>query len=261
MEIQTTNLKGKYPKYPKSQGDDISSDITNEQEQPVCVTKPGYSSANSQISKNKRRRESPVSTLQHIGSVLKIRFSSLSNKEDNAPKVVRDQSYTSRRTDPIGKNDFRFGQRLVEGQPRCISTRAETCPPGTSPLEKHPSFLGTPNPKICPPSISPLEKPLSFLGTQKRNKDVDVAKSSTSKASKVGFLYKSLLESWVPTPPGGEQGCDENDEWLFQKKFQNTERSEMTSNTPCGMDSSMWPGAHILPSVNVYALPYTVPFL
>lgn len=228
-------LKGKYV---KNQVDDVCSDLTNEHEQPIYVAKPSYSSEDSQNSDKRRRLELRTNSIERSGSVLKIRLTPLNKREDKSssnkeiPDFVKDLPSTSGRTYPIIQNNLGFGQRLVKGHVPSAKTK----------VENH------------------VEKQPILLETQKPNKDVTVAKTSTSKRSKVELLYKSLLDSF-PSALRGDRGCDDDDDdWLFQKKFQNTEISETTSKAVCCLDSNLWPRAQFLPSVDVYALPYTVPF-
>lgn len=82
---------------------------------------------------------------------------------------------------------------------------------------------------------------------------------------KEGLLYRNLIENWVP--PQMNDICAEtgDDDWLFGSKIKKAEGSETRricrdeSVFSCS-NSSLWPRAQYLPEVELYALPYTVPF-
>lgn len=74
--------------------------------------------------------------------------------------------------------------------------------------------------------------------------------------------YKALVENWVP-PSLQYEGNDDDEEWLFrpkQKDRHGSERFEAGNNVSCGGNHTLWPHANYLPQVDIYALPYTVPF-
>lgn len=76
------------------------------------------------------------------------------------------------------------------------------------------------------------------------------------------LLYKNLTENWVP--PQLQNGCvdlDDND-WLLPSKNEKKRRiCRADSISSCSSSSAaLWPVATYLPEVDVYALPFTVPF-
>lgn len=87
---------------------------------------------------------------------------------------------------------------------------------------------------------------------------------------KEALLYRNLIENWVP--PQMNDLCAEagDDDWLFGSKNKKAEVSESRkicrdeSSFSCSNSnsnsSSLWPRAQYLPEVDLYALPYTVPF-
>lgn len=75
--------------------------------------------------------------------------------------------------------------------------------------------------------------------------------------------FRDLFKNWVP-PPMQDECTEFGDEtWLFelkQNRNDSVERckdgNDMLSNEP----STLWPRAHFLPAVDIFALPYASPF-
>lgn len=96
------------------------------------------------------------------------------------------------------------------------------------------------------------------MGSQNSNK----RKRPDYKASRktIADQYKSLMENW--NPPSLQSynfGLDDDDDqsWLFQRKPKQARVEEKN----VGSSSALWPPrAQYLPDVDIYALPYTVPF-
>lgn len=78
------------------------------------------------------------------------------------------------------------------------------------------------------------------------------------------LLYRNLIENWVP-PQMNELLAETGDEdWLFGSKTKKAEGSETRricrDESVSSCSASLWPRAQYLPEVDLYALPYTVPF-
>ncbi|CAL0318977.1 unnamed protein product [Lupinus luteus] len=76
-------------------------------------------------------------------------------------------------------------------------------------------------------------------------------------------MYNSLFQNWVP-PPAACNGFDsEGQDWLFSSEHKEGHVSKtvkaVTGTLSCS-SASLWPRAQYLPEVELYALPYTVPF-
>ncbi|XP_021902569.1 uncharacterized protein LOC110818118 [Carica papaya] len=91
----------------------------------------------------------------------------------------------------------------------------------------------------------------------------NVSASSGNKARSIEMLYKSLVEDWLPP----SLSLDENDtgelEWLLgteQRKGSRVKRNETEEGVLCHVSSTLWPRAKYLPSADIHALPYTIPF-
>ncbi|XP_051123561.1 uncharacterized protein LOC127246319 [Andrographis paniculata] len=81
---------------------------------------------------------------------------------------------------------------------------------------------------------------------------------------KMELEYKNLFENLtLPLLPEAASLPDDQD-WLFQRKNQdrNTNIKKISRNVrmPSSGSQTLWPRAHYLQEVDVYALPYTVPF-
>ncbi|KAL0351735.1 UNVERIFIED_CONTAM: hypothetical protein Scaly_1562200 [Sesamum calycinum] len=76
--------------------------------------------------------------------------------------------------------------------------------------------------------------------------------------------YKNLIENWIP-PQWQDASLDSDDQdWLFQGKNEDkrAEKRQKAGNDslPCSSSSASWAHAQYLQDVDVYALPFTVPF-
>lgn len=124
------------------------------------------------------------------------------------------------------------------------------------PVEKQCSAI---NPNNCRTDLKGQEKSTghfvktaSGMLSHRKGKGVHTAES----------LYKFLIEDWVPPSLEFDQtNCDDED-WLFRTKKQVHASKSLRSQRdgPCLESSALWPSALYLPQVDVYALPYTVPF-
>ena len=82
---------------------------------------------------------------------------------------------------------------------------------------------------------------------------------------KEGLRYQNLIENWVP-PQILQDVCvdNEDEDWLFggKSKLEMPEKKRVLrdDSIPCSNTLSLWPRAQYLPEVDMFALPYTVPF-
>ncbi|XP_030441102.1 uncharacterized protein LOC115663224 [Syzygium oleosum] len=127
----------------------------------------------------------------------------------------------------------------------------------------------------CSISLSAGEGSASKLGPTEQRLSSGVAETSSRKngtssspsldergLSPSEIKYRNLVENWVP--PSFHSGCADLDdqEWLFERKQLNCDAGKckadydgLTYGSP-----SPWPRMHYLPEVDMYALPYTVPY-
>ncbi|KAL0295256.1 UNVERIFIED_CONTAM: hypothetical protein Sradi_6844400 [Sesamum radiatum] len=101
----------------------------------------------------------------------------------------------------------------------------------------------------------------SKTGTKSVNKVVPTA------VQRLELQYKNLLEKWVP--PRSEDGCvyadDPDSDWLFDCKDKNETHAKKkqrrgSDSVSCSRSSTWWPHTEYLHEIDVYALPFTVPY-
>lgn len=87
--------------------------------------------------------------------------------------------------------------------------------------------------------------------------------SYKSKTERTGYLYKALIENWVPPRPQDQENFFRDEEWLFKTKKQEDRPAPYkieAGNDVISCSRKLWPQGHCLTEVDLYALPYTVPF-
>lgn len=218
------------------------SNLTEEHEPAVCSQNSSCSSDSTQNSNKRKRPASPSrGGIQAHGSIIRIRLSkkgvqgeiSASSKEKHLPKPA---------------------QQVAEVTVRASAERA-------NPL------LKTTNKRSCPPPVVVSEPSTSNCGWVDRVA-VDNSTPSCSKVheNSIEFQYKNLIENWLPPSlPSDNLDLEDDQSWLFQRKPKQARVEEKnigsSNDKTCGSCSSLWqPRAQYLPDVDLYALPYTVPF-
>ncbi|XP_049389887.1 uncharacterized protein LOC125854397 [Solanum stenotomum] len=218
------------------------SNLTEEHGPAVCSQNSSCSSDSTQNSNKRKRPASPSrGGIQAHGSIIRIRLSkkgvqgeiSASSKEKHLPKPA---------------------QQVAEVTLRASAERA-------NPL------LKTTNKRSCLPPVVVSEPSTSNCGWVDRVA-VDNATPSCSKVheNSIEFQYKNLIENWLPPSlPSDNLDLEDDQSWLFQRKPKQARVEEKnigsSNDKTCGSCSSLWqPRAQYLPEVDLYALPYTVPF-
>ncbi|KAM3341637.1 kinesin-related protein 12 [Capsicum galapagoense] len=234
LDKATHESKGKY--LFKSLEDEAEllerSNLTEEHGKAVCSQNSSCSSDSTQNSNKRKRPASPSHTgIQAHGSIIRIRLSK---------KAVQAETSASKE-----KHLLKPAQREAEVTLRITADRAA-------------------NPLLKPASVS--EPSTSAHGWVDRVA-VDNATPSCSKVQEnsIEFQYKNLIENWLPPSLQSDNlDLDDDDQsWLFQRKPKQTrveEKSVGSNDTTCGSCTSLWPRAQYLQDVDLYALPYTVPF-
>ncbi|OIV97584.1 hypothetical protein TanjilG_12341 [Lupinus angustifolius] len=201
------------------------SDITVEHSQPVTTPDPCCS--DSTQSSNKRKCSTSPSMHNH-GTVKKVRFSLRKHAEPGESKLDDQLVSTSRSIGTYGGDDL------------LPQVDRDQCPGNCEP--KHYNEL----------------KSLPVGAALNTNLLDDEGMRMVSK-------YNSLFQNWVPLPPACDGFRSEEDlDWLFSSK-QQKERpvsksvKAVTSALNCS-STSLWPRAQYLPEVELYALPYAIPF-
>lgn len=214
------------------------SNLTEEHGHAVCSQNSSCSSDSTQNSNKRKRPASPSHVgIQAHGSIIRIRLSK---------KSVQGETSASK------EKHF----------PKSVHQEAEVIVRTTA-LRANPSSKTTNN-QCCPPPVSVSEPSTSTPGWVDRVA-VDNATPSCSKVheNSIEFQYKNLIENWLP-PSLQSANLDEEDDqaWLFQRKPKHTrveEKNVCSNDTTCG-SSALWPRAQYIHDVDLYALPFTVPF-
>ncbi|KAK4348981.1 hypothetical protein RND71_031736 [Anisodus tanguticus] len=231
--------KGKYLfKCLEDEADQLErSNLTEEHDNAVCSQNSSCSSDSTQNSNIRKRPASPSHAgIQAHGSIIRIRLSK---------KGVQGETSAFKE-----KQLLKPAQQDAEITVRTIPERANT-------LSK------TTNNQSCPPL--PVVDPSPSTSGRIDSVAVNKAIPSCSKVheNSIEFQYKNLIENWLP-PSLQSDNLDFGDDqvWLFQRKpkQKRVEETNVGSNdTACG-SSSLWPRAQHLHDVNLYSLPFTVPF-
>ncbi|KAL5557843.1 hypothetical protein UlMin_034054 [Ulmus minor] len=222
--------KGKLEPYeghpPKTLEDDSErSDVTEEHEQPTSSVGLSYSSDGTQSS-NKRKRHAPTSN-DSERTILRIRLplqkirASLGQEAKNSCNVVAE-------TLPQDRIGF------ASNQPQPCQTQTET-------------------EKQAPITREVLQESSELVPQSRKSRKIQKAAAGC----------ESLFGNWVPPPLQFEvNDCDED--WLFVRKPQNQHKPEISSRVEklvsCSTASALWPQAQYIPEVEIYALPYAMPF-
>lgn len=218
------------------------SNLTEEHEPAVCSQNSSCSSDSTQNSNKRKRPASPSPSrggIQAHGSIIRIRLSK---------KGVQGEISVSKE-----KHLPKPAQQVAEVTVRTSAERA-------NPL------LKTTNKGSCPPPVAVSEPSTSNCGWVDRVAE-DNATPSCSKVheNSIEFHYKNLIENWLPPSlPSDNLDLEDDQSWLFQRKPKQARVEEKNlggSDKTCGSCSSLWQQrAQYLPDVELYALPYTVPF-
>ncbi|KAJ8540895.1 hypothetical protein K7X08_001711 [Anisodus acutangulus] len=240
LDKGTHDFKGKYLfKCLDDEAEQLErSNLTEEHGNAVCSQNSSCSSDSTQNSNKRKRPASPSHAgIQAHGSIIRIRLSK---------KGVQAETLTSKENHlPIP------AQQVAEVTVRTISERA-------NPLSK------TTNNQSCHPPL-PVVGPRPSTSGRIYSVAVDKATPSCSKVheNSIEFQYKNLIENWFPPSLQSDNlDFDDDQDWLFQRKpkQKRVEETNVDSNdTSCG-SSSLWPRVQYLHDVDLYALPFTVPF-
>lgn len=210
------------------------SSLTEEHDQPVCTQSISYSSDSTWSSNKRKRDDSAYNGTKSRNLRLLIRLPLQKHKEADASVNGDQLCSTSGRSDSLIQQKGTI-QMPVEKQ--CSAINPNNCRTDLKGQEK---------------STVHFVKTASGMLSHRKGKGVHTAESP----------YKFLIEDWVPPSLEFDQtNCDDED-WLFRTKKQVHASKSLRSQRdgPCLESSALWPSALYLPQVDVYALPYTVPF-
>ncbi|XP_048128599.1 uncharacterized protein LOC115736453 [Rhodamnia argentea] len=219
------------------------SNLTEEHGKPVNSLNSTDSTMNSS---KKQKQILPPDCGHNPASIIRIRLPLQRHKDPEMLPSGEQPCSAPVRTDL-------FGHENHEHAPRS-STDQRECPCSTSPSlgEGSASKLG-----------STEQRPSSGIAETSSRKNGTLSSPSFDDRglSPSELKYRNLIENWVP--PSFGSGCADLDdqEWLFDRKQLNCDggcKADYDGLT-CGSPSP-WPRMHYLPEVDMYALPYTVPY-
>ncbi|KAL8514768.1 hypothetical protein ACS0TY_013738 [Phlomoides rotata] len=224
------------------------SSLTEEHEKPVCLRVPSSSSESTENSNKRKRLSSPSDVTHGPGNIIRIRLPSKKQKQSDASPNEQQPCSTSGRTHFPSRVKSNIASRLGN----------ECC---TAQLVSRNVDQGLVL-KIDRQRISSIPKQIVKTPVPSASHAVmDPMKEEE-------LLYKNLTENWVP--PQLQNGCfslDDDNDWLFPSKNGSLHQPEkrqicrVDSISSCSSRSStLWPVATYLPEVDVFALPFTVPF-
>lgn len=235
----------------KGSSSEERSSLTEEHAKPVCLRVPSSSSDSTENSNKRKRPPSPVDVSRGHGKIIRIRLSSKKQNQPDANVDEQKHCSTSGRAQVPPQTDYDTSLRQ-RSEGFCSTSRSTTNNVGKGlVLKTGGERIHLATKKIDParvfetislPAVDPVLTPMQ----------------------KEGLLYRNLIENWAP--PRLQDGCADtaDEDWLFGANNK-AERSDKKSTcrdesmSYCNT-SLLWPRAQYLPEVDIYALPYTLPF-
>ncbi|XP_050262655.1 uncharacterized protein LOC126707093 [Quercus robur] len=233
------NEKGR--KY-EAQGLETSS-LTEELEQPTISDCIYDSSDNSNNIKRKRVKCSPNASHNHESH---FNFQ-LQKHKDQAALSSKPACSTPTCTDTLVQQEFEMDPR-----PR----KDKFCSTFGLPTTAQEMASGTTR-EMC---LSPF--PTEVVSDEKAE-TAPALSLSESCSLQMESQYRVLIVNWVPPPLQNEHPKFDDQEWLFQRRQPRSDTIQKTNTCSydfCHGSCILYPYAHYLPEVDIYALPYTVLF-
>ncbi|KAI3464809.1 hypothetical protein Pfo_021472 [Paulownia fortunei] len=226
------------------------SSLTEEHGKPVCLRVPSSSSDSTENSNKRKRLSSPIDGTRGNGKIIRIRLPSKKQNQSDASANEQQLCSTSGRTHFPSQNKDDTGLRRRSEDFCCTSE-------GTSNIGQG-LVRRTDKEQIS--LTSQLIKTVAAGKTQIPSAN-DAVMTSMQREE---LQYKNLIENWVP-PQWQDATPDTDDlDWLFQGKNQDirAKKRQISGNDSisCSSSSALWPCAQYLQEVDVFALPFTVPF-
>ncbi|KAL0438396.1 UNVERIFIED_CONTAM: hypothetical protein Slati_2322600 [Sesamum latifolium] len=223
------------------------SSLTEEHGQPVSLCAPSTSSDSTENSNKRKRHSSPADVSRGHSKIIRIRLPSKKPNESDASDRI---CSTSGRAPFTSQNKDDISLKHNRGNVCCtlqgISNIAQGLPQRTD------------TEQIC--STSGQRNPVNAVKTGIPSANNKVM----TPMQRMELQYKNLIENWIP-PQWQDSSLDSDEQdWLFQGKNEGkrAEKRQKAGNDslPCSSSSAIWPHAQYLQEVDVYALPFTVPF-
>lgn len=191
--------------------------------------------------------DSLLSILYESGNILRIRLPSQKS-------IKCDISDEQLSTTPIRRDIPDKIAYETEQNRTCPAASVAAAPPSTA--------------QALPPrplnELRESQIPLSLHEGDIRSRGGHVSKEFKKK-QKLLKKYTDLLGNFIPPTQQSLSFDAEDQDWLFgvkhQKEPMQLDRSStVDSQISCSSSCSMWPKARHIPEVDIYALPYTIPF-
>ncbi|KAL0314553.1 UNVERIFIED_CONTAM: hypothetical protein Sangu_2299700 [Sesamum angustifolium] len=223
------------------------SSLTEEHGQAVCLCAPSTSSDSTENSNKRKRHSSPADVARGHGNIIRIRLPSKKPNESDASDRV---CSTSGRTPFPSQNKDDISLKHNRGNACCTlqgASNVAQCLSRRSDREQ-----------IC--STSEQINPVTMVQT-----GIPSAKNTVmTPMQRMELQYKNLIENWIPHQWQDASLDSDDQDWLFQGKNEDegAEKRQKAGNDslPCSSSSASWAHAQYLQDVDVYALPFTVPF-
>ncbi|CAA0816656.1 Unknown protein [Striga hermonthica] len=220
------------------------SSLTEEHARPVTLYVPSSSSESTENSKKRKRLSPPEDDTCSNGQVILIRLPS--TKQNELDALVKEQQQpcsTSGRIDSPSKIDH-------------VKDWPESFPNGT---RSNGRDLNAKNggENVCLTSLQKCDK----IGHKAKPESV------LSSMQKMDMQYQNLFKNLLPPQVEETWLCSDSLDWLLEGNNQRgqelrAEKKPCYENVSlsCSRSSVSWPRVEYLPEVDVYALPFTVPY-
>ncbi|XP_020550911.1 uncharacterized protein LOC110012291, partial [Sesamum indicum] len=232
------------------------SSLTEEHGQPVCLCAPSTSSDSTENSNKRKRQSSPADVARGHSKIVFPRLPliyriRLPVKKPNESGDTDRICSTSGSTPFPSQNKDDISLKYNRGNVCCTLQETSNIAQGLS--------RRTDREQIC--STSGQINPVTAVKT-----GIPSASNTVmTPMQRMELQYKNLIENWIP-PKWLDSSLNSDDEqdWLFlgKNEGQRAEKRQKAGNDslPCSSSSAIWPHAQYLQDVDVYALPFTVPF-
>ncbi|KAK4434638.1 hypothetical protein Salat_0626600 [Sesamum alatum] len=253
------------------------SSLTEDHGQPVSLPGPS-SSSDSTENTNKRKRHSSVTPMDGSHSHGKVILIRLPSKKQNESDALEKVGLGSFQKDLITQSKDNAGLRDRSENSRCVSFRTDFPTQSKDDIGRRNRLENTHSAVKSPSNIkeggitvrSNSEQVCSTSGqieavAPSKTGIKSVNKTVPTSLQKLELQYKNLLENWEPPRPEDGYLYADDPDWLFHDKDKKTthakKRQRCGSNSISCSRSSTWrPHKEYLHEIDVYALPFTVPY-
>ncbi|KAK6924523.1 hypothetical protein RJ641_010723 [Dillenia turbinata] len=205
--------------------------------------------------RQKQKQSSPADCKPNHGSIIRIRLPLQRHKD---PEVLpnTEQPCSSSISISISGRINNFVQEVHE------FPRSSTEPPDC--LQQECSTSG----QIGPELVSRPSKEKSRPGTSQTDAHSQMVESASLSCSRsrvphpVEMQFRDLMWKWTPHSLQSDCAGLYDEGWLFETKldFDSGAKRFKTTDGSCCANDTLMPSASYLPEVDIYALPFTVPF-